>query len=345
MARRTAPTAAGLVAATVGAFALVRVWSRQVRAEARAHALDPELLPNTRQHTVGGPNDTLVAVWDTPGDRDAVPQIVFVHGWMGTHHVWDWVVQALHGKAHMVTFDLPFHGQSGAPQPDGIDLDFFGDTLMHVIDDVVPSGPIVLVGHSLGGMIVLNCLRQHGNRLAGRLSATVLVSTAASFDDTKTALVRATRPVFGAVESHVRHMFQRGAGRVLRAAIARDTDLIWLFARRVQGRHAQPAITHGIIEAIGAAHPEALTALAPAVVTLSEQAGLNVAATRPLCVIAGSDDWLTPLSVTTALSHAAGAELVVLDGIGHVAPKEAADQVTHVIARYVGLHTQPQVTP
>jgi len=243
-----------------------------------------------------------------------------------------------------VTFDLPFHGQSGAPQPEGIDLDFFGDALVHVLDDMVAAGPVVLVGHSLGGMIALNALRRHAAVLAPRLSATVLISTAASFVDMPTPLGNVARPVFGAAEAAVRHKMSRLATRVFAAAVRHDTDLLWLFARKVQGRHAQPAITHGIVQAMRQAHPEALGVVTPSVLALDERAGLAVAASRPLCVIAGSDDWLTPRAISTALGDASGGEVIVLDAIGHVAPKEAADQVAAIIGRYVGVHHQPQVT-
>jgi pimeloyl-ACP methyl ester carboxylesterase len=341
MARRGAITAATAGAALIGSYTCVRWLARRVREDAKTHAVTPELLPATRQHTVRGPNDTLLAVWDTPAARDDVPQIVFVHGWMGTHHVWDWVVRALAGNAHLVTFDLPFHGQSGAPQPEGIDLDFFGDALVSVIDDVLPRGPIVLVGHSLGGMVLLNALRRYPTKLSPRLASSVLVSTAASFADSPTALVTVARPLIGTVHTVMKQRVVNLIGRAVAAVVARDTDLLWLFAVKVQGRMPQPAVTYGIVQAARAAHPEALRTLAPAVVTLHERDGLAVAATRPMCVIAGSDDWLTPRAVTATLAAAAGAEMVMCDAVGHVAPKEAADQVAAVIGRYVGVRPKP----
>ena len=344
MARRQVISATAAISAAVAAYSTARWWVSRMRRDAVEHAIVPAPLPTTRQHTVHGPHDTLIAAYDTPAANDNAPQIVFVHGWMGTHHVWDWVIRPLVGDARMVTFDLPFHGQSGAPQPDGIDLDFFGDALLGVIDELVPHGPIVLVGHSLGGMVVLNALRRHTARLSPRLAATVLVSTAASFDDTPTALVKYARPVFGPVENVMRSGFAHATGRLVSNAVQRDSDLLWLFARAVQGRHAKPAITYGIVQSAQAAHPDALGVVAPAVVTLHERDGLRVAASRPLCLIAGSDDWLTPQSVTEGLAEQSGAVVVMFDQVGHVAPKEAADQVAVVIRRYAGLPNQPKAT-
>lgn len=345
MAHRLAPSAVAVCAAALGAFMAERGFVAWMRREALVHACVLEPLPSTRQHTIHGPNATLIAAFDTPAARHDVPQIVFVHGWMGSHHVWDWVMRPLYDHAHMVTFDLPFHGQSGAPQPDGIDLDFFGDALIAVLADLVPKGPVVLVGHSLGGMVVLNALRRHASTIAPRLSATVLISTAASFDDTPTALVKFARPVFASVE----HVFRRGVaalmGRVVSNAVQHDADLVWLFARFVQGRHAKPVITHGIVQSMRAAHPDALGVVAPAVVSLHERDGLTVAASRPLCLIGGRADWLTPASIMQGLSEQTGAEVVMFDEVGHLAPKEVADQVAEVIGRYVGVVSQPQATP
>lgn len=344
MRRRSAVSAAlvGLGAAT--AYAETRLWMRQVRNDAERAATEPDVLPATRQHTVRGPHDTLLAVWDTPASRSDVPQIVFVHGWMGTHHVWDWVVEALDGAAHMVTFDLPFHGQSGAPKPDTIDLDFFGDALVSVIDEVLPAGPVVLVGHSLGGMVLLNALRRHPDTLGQRLAASVLVSTAASFTDTATTLVRVARPLFDGTQAALTRWVSSVTGRGLNWAVTHDSDLVWLFAKKVQGRRANPAVTYGVVQAVRAAHTQALTTLAPSVLTLDERDGLAVAATRPLCVVAGTDDWLTPRSVTEMFASASGAEVVMCDAVGHVAPKEAADQVAAVIGRYVGVRPKPTGT-
>src|SRR5439155_15028090 len=81
--------------------------------------------------------------------------LVFAHGFcldMGTFH---FQRQALDGEYRMVFYDQPGHGRSGRLADGEYTLDSLGTALRHVIDEVVPTGRIVLIGHSMGGMTIM----------------------------------------------------------------------------------------------------------------------------------------------------------------------------------------------
>lgn len=89
----------------------------------------------------------------TWGDRAAAP-VVMVHGLLDHAHNWDWIASALAPRFHVVALDLRGHGDSDWTGPGSYALS------NHVIDlavciDSLGLGQIHLVGHSMGGHIVL----------------------------------------------------------------------------------------------------------------------------------------------------------------------------------------------
>ena len=91
--------------------------------------------------------------WDY--GQEGKPALVLVHGGLDHARNWDWVARALREDYHVYALDLRGHGNS-AWAPGAM------YTLSeHVLDlsallDIINEFPIRLVGHSLGGMVVLH---------------------------------------------------------------------------------------------------------------------------------------------------------------------------------------------
>lgn len=85
------------------------------------------------------------------------PHLVLVHGNSLSARSWQYIIDqpALKGVS-VRALDLPGHG-SAARHPEGVayTLEGFAD---HVVDQMVGMGPVVLVGHSLGGHICARVL-------------------------------------------------------------------------------------------------------------------------------------------------------------------------------------------
>ena len=80
--------------------------------------------------------------------------IVLVHCWSGDRQYWRQQTDFLKKYFQVVTVDLAGHGSSGSGR-DRWTIPKFGDDLLAVLDDLNLSG-VILVGHSMGGMVALN---------------------------------------------------------------------------------------------------------------------------------------------------------------------------------------------
>jgi pimeloyl-ACP methyl ester carboxylesterase len=104
--------------------------------------------------------------------------LLFVHGLGASGATWDGCVSALSPRYRCVTVDLLGHGAS--PVPDD-PAEYTRDGALADLDGVIGSsdGPVVLVGHSLGGYLSL----AHAATRPGAAAAVVVLNTGPGFRD------------------------------------------------------------------------------------------------------------------------------------------------------------------
>lgn len=142
-------------------------------------------MEQTRRSVVT-PDGTVLSV-HVHSDRhtpDAAPTVVLAHGWTLTHESWAPVVEALADSGlRVVLWDQRGHGRSAIglrrKQIDGLTVDHLGRDLRSVVRSVVPrESPVVLAGHSLGGLTVMSYAAQFPDEVAARVRGVLLVATA-----------------------------------------------------------------------------------------------------------------------------------------------------------------------
>lgn len=111
---------------------------------------------------------------ETAGPADS-PPLVMTHGWGMDSSIWSPNRDALAKRFRLVMWDLPGLGKSRAPLS-AISLPAFADDLARVIDSAGPA-PVVLVGHSIGGMIIQTLARDRPELFGSRVLGVVLLNT------------------------------------------------------------------------------------------------------------------------------------------------------------------------
>lgn len=104
-------------------------------------------------------------VWDTKDENSSGPCIVLLHGYLETMYVFNELIDALKSRYRIITLDLPGHGLTDSAPADASgervnSLSFCGDVVAGVLQKCGVE-KAVLVGHSMGGYVTLQTLRDH----------------------------------------------------------------------------------------------------------------------------------------------------------------------------------------
>ncbi len=113
------------------------------------------------------------------GDPDAPLTVLFSHGFTARLVEWDLQRAALRHRARLVLWDQRGHGRSGWTRLTAATIDRTGRDLGTVLDAVAPTGPVVLAGHSMGGMSIMALARQRPELFGTRIVGAFLLATSA----------------------------------------------------------------------------------------------------------------------------------------------------------------------
>lgn len=168
--RETAYLVGGLALA---AWSLAGRWLRPTLLFRRG-GKEPANPPEGMVRRIQRPDGTqLHVVFYGPEDG---PPIVLTHGWGLDGHEWTYSVQQLADRHRVIVWDLPGLGRSASPADNDWSLEKLARDLESVLS-LAGDRPAVLVGHSIGGMILLTFCRLFPEALGHRVSGLVLAQT------------------------------------------------------------------------------------------------------------------------------------------------------------------------
>ena len=252
--------------------------------------------------------------WREQGIGEAV---VFLHGLGGSRTSWEPQLSSLSDAFRCIAWDMPGYGASAHVEP--LTFGAIADAVVRLLDAAVIERAH-LVGESFGGMHALHAALRHPDRV-GRL---VLINTSGAFglDGTDPDSWRADRlaPLdAGMTPGDI-------AEGVLTAVAGPQLDRE-LLAMRVAGFARIPSA--GLRAAV-----ECL----PSHNVLDRLAEISA----PALVIAGELDAETPVAYSRILVEGLPvSELVVLDGVGHLAVSEAPDTVNRLVWDFLSRSEAP----
>ena len=248
--------------------------------------------------------------------------LVMLHGWGMHSGLWLPFLPRLVERYRVHRLDLPGHGYSRT-----MEVPASLPSIVEAVDlataDAGVTGPLIVIGWSLGGQIALECARLH----AERVGAMVLISTTPSFVQRPGwphAMAEATLRQFG---DELRVAY--------RPTLQRFVTL------QVQGsEHARSALAalRSELFARGEPSPRELNA------SLELLAGTDLRAeveaiTQPALVIAGDRDALTPVAAAQWLATALPrATLAIVPGAAHAPFLSHPERVAAAIDAFVDAH-------
>lgn len=327
--------AAGLV--TVGAaagFAAERLAVRRLRSRPDPAAEEPfGRLRGPVTEVRAGDGTRLHVEVDEPARRrwGAGPPltVVFTHGYALSMDCFHYQRRDLRDLGRLVFWDLRSHGRSGRGHRDTATIPQLGRDLGCVLDAVAPTGPLVLVAHSMGGMALLALAEQQPELFADRVVGVALISTSAG----GLAEVDLGIPL-------LRLRLARGLRAGAVAALARQHALVerarhlgrdaaFLLTRHYSYASDVPASLVDFTAAMIASTPfDVLAEFYPAFETHERYAALRALDGLETLVLVGAQDLLTPPEHSRAIVAALpGAELVVVPQARHLVMLEHPDVV------------------
>lgn len=98
--------------------------------------------------------------------------MVFVHGWSCDARYWRMQVPAFSNKYRVITLDLAGHGHSGAKR-ERYTMTAFGEDVKAVVE-ATGSERVILIGHSMGGTVIVEAARLMPKRVIGLIGVDTL---------------------------------------------------------------------------------------------------------------------------------------------------------------------------
>jgi pimeloyl-ACP methyl ester carboxylesterase len=305
--------------------------------------------PADRSALVQADDGVLLAVEEI-GPRDAPLTVVFVHGYTLSMASWTFQRRTLAAElatanghrpdARLVFYDQRGHGSSGRGPSENSTIEQLARDLLTVLDARVPRGPVVLVGHSMGGMTIMGLAALHPELFGPRIAAVALLSTSSGnlaeldfgLPEFLTRVRAAVIPV-AAWTMRRRPAFAERTRRIIGDVVSAATRSLSFASADVD-----PALARYVDAMIAGTPVDVIAEFYPALAGLDETGSLEALRSVPTLVLTGEDDKLIPKAHSELLVERLGragessAEFVVVPDAGHMVLLERPDEVSAALS-------------
>ena len=268
------------------------------------------------------------------GEAGHGPTVVFAHGFCLNASSWHYQLQDLSDEFRVVVYDMRGHGESERPASNDWSMEAHARDLKAVLDAV---GPAIVVGHSMGGMALIQYAGLFPEQIGSKVRAVALVDTAAH--DVMGGMVpsaaRLLTPALRLLEQAATMAAARNPeafDRVRKNQKNMVALLIKLMGFGPQAHRHQLAFMNQMLQAIPA---EILVPIVKTLRTMDVTSALDNIDV-PTLVVVGARDRLTPRAAARYLATAIhGAELAVIPHSGHMPMLEHPEEFNAVLRRFL----------
>lgn len=273
------------------------------------------------------------------GPEDAPLTVVLAHGWCQDRRTWKHQVAALRllgaRRPRVILYDTRGHGRSGATGLGGATLGQLGEDLAQVLRRYAPNGPVVLGGHSMGGMTIMEFAHAYPEMFAERVAGLLFVSTTAEgHTHTQYGLPARIAALMRTGETIGAGLLARsGPWRPHRALLpALRPAVRWLLF----GEDCDEEALDLAMRCFGRASLRSIGAFRPSIGAQQRLDTLAELGDVPATVLVGERDRLTPVACARSIADALpSADLRVVPGAGHMLPLERPYDVSSALTAIV----------
>lgn len=250
------------------------------------------------------------------------PPLVLLHGVTLRADVWHHQ-RVLADEARVLSVDLLGHGES-VSGTDGPSIEAGADALAGLLVTLDLEGAVI-VGHSMGGMILGRFLVDHPELVRSRVAGVGFVASAGRNPGGRP--IRFLKPMAG----QLRRVAERYPKLLRTVANIPPNDLGQILVRSTFGRAPDSSDVREIVAAFESMGIEELLSIAPSLIdhdVLEELGSVSI----PAAVIVGSRDALTPPAESRLLaSRLQDATLEIVPDAGHQLMLERPDEVNEML--------------
>jgi pimeloyl-ACP methyl ester carboxylesterase len=286
-------------------------------------------------------DDGVVLAVEEIGPMKAPLTVVFVHGYTLSMACWTFQRRTLAAElatanghrpdARLVFYDQRGHGMSGRGTSENSTIEQLARDLAAVLEARVPRGPVVLVGHSMGGMTIMGLAAMHPELFGSKVVGAALMSTSSgNLANLRFGLPQLLTRVRAAVFPVAAWTMRR------RPAIAERTrrmaaDIVSAVTRSLSfaSGDVDPALVHYVDAMIAGTPVDVIAEFYPALAGMDHTGALKPLREVPTLVLSGDKDKLIPLEHSERIvEQLPDAEFVVVPDAGHMVLLEKPDEVT-----------------
>lgn len=271
------------------------------------------------------------------GPADAPLTVVLAHCWTADRD--DWHYQVLDLLSHyghgirILTWDHRGHGRSQEAPVASCTVSNLARDMADLIDLHAPDGPLVLAGHSIGGMTLMALAEQRPDLVARAVGA-LFVATSSGELDTVTLGLPEMGPRAKAAIPRMLAMRARTLSRRTRRRTPTTERAI--VDRFLFGEPLRPRDAGLVVDQVINSPAATMRGFYDDMQGHDRAAALAAYDDVPTRVLVGSADRLTPVHHARRIAaHVRGARLVVAPGAGHMLPLERHELVTSHLVELV----------